>query len=289
MNTRQIFRGALLATLITAVGGSAWQFAAIERNRLTINLLQSSIASEQKLLRQLVSRRGPREAKTDAVTPTAAPDWMGDEVSPTINETIYALLHRVEDMKEWFEANPAHQIPEMRYLDEHDWIKESAAADPSTVEGARRIAANLRGVATGRFTGQVLKEALSRYVTEHAGLLPLTVSELAPLLANPDDRAILDRYEMLVTGLATTAAAQNLALAIKPASIVDPAYDRSVRTGPGSSFIIRGAPLIDLAYNRARAAYANTHSGDLINDIEKLLPYFSDPADARKYIERKKE
>lgn len=289
MNMQRLFRGALVATLITAIGGSAWQFAAIEQNRLMIDDLQSHIANERKLLRQLVGRRSPRETMTDAVTPPATPDWMGDEVSSTINETIYALLHRVDEMKEWFESNPAHQIPEMRYLDEHDWIKESLTADLSTMEGARRFAANLRGVAVKRFTLQVLKGALSRYVTEHTGLLPPTISELGPLLAHPEDRPILDRYEVLVTGLAATAAAQHLALAIKPASIIDPAYDRSVCTGPDLTVTLLGPPLIDLAYWRAQAAYANTHSGDLIRDIEKLLPYFSDPADARKYIERGKK
>lgn len=289
MNSQRLFRGALVATLIAAAGGSAWQFAAIERNRQTINDLRLSIASEQRLVRQLVGQRGHRENETDAVTPTDTPDWMGEEVSPTINETIYALLRRVEDMKEWFEANPAHQIPEMRYLDEHDWIKESVTADLSTEAGSRQFAASLRGGAIRRFAEEVLKGALSRYATEHAGLLPLTISELGPLLANPGERLILDRYEMLVTGLATTVAAKNRALAIKPTSIIDPSYDRAFWVGPQVSISSNwGAPLLDLAHGKAQAAYANAHSGDFVHDIEKLLPYFSDPADAQKYIEHKK-
>ncbi|MEO6993766.1 MAG: hypothetical protein ABI273_09070 [Lacunisphaera sp.] len=290
MNTRRIFRGTLVATLITAVAGSAWQFTAIERNRLTISEVQSSIASNRKMLQELVNRRLLRKTQTDTAASTATPGWMGGEVSPTINESITALLHHVEDLKEWFEANPAHQIPEMRYLEEHDWIKESVTADLSTEEGARQFAASLRAVAVGRFADQVLKGALSRYTTDHGGLLPLTISELEPLIANPEDRPILDRYEMLVAGLANTLTAQNLALAIKPSSIVDPVYDRSFRMGPQTSFFASsGAPLLDLAYDKAQVAYANTHSGDLISETDKLLPYFSDPADAQKYIERGKK
>ncbi len=290
MNTQRVVRGTLVAMLIAAVGGSAWQFAAVERNRLAIDDLHSSITSERRILRELVNRRGAREAKADAVTPTAIPDWAADDVTPTINESIYTFLRHVEDLKVWFEANSEHQIPEMRFLEEHDWIKESVTADLSTEEGARQFAASLRAVAVGRFAEQVLKGALSHYATEHAGLLPLAVSELEPLLANPADRPILDRYEVLVTGLSTTVAAENRGVALKPASIIDPVYDRAFYTGPhGGITFSSGAPLLDLAYGRAQAAYANTHSGELMSDTETLLPYFSDPTDGRKYVERRKK
>lgn len=290
MNTRRVFRGVLVATLVTAVGGAVWQFAAIERNRLMIENLQSSVASERKILQELASRRGPRETKADRVTLPATPDWADDNVSPTINESITAFLRHVEDLKEWFEANRAQQIPEMRYLNEHDWINGSVTADLSTEEGARQFAASLRAEAIRRFAEQVIKGALSRYTMAHAGLLPLTISELEPLLANPADRPILDRYEVLVSGLSTTHAAANRAVALKPVSIIDPVYDRAFYTDQTTSITFSpGAPLLDLAYGRAQAAYANTHNGELMDDTEKLLPYFNDPADAQKYIERGKK
>jgi hypothetical protein len=294
MITRSVQSLGFMAVALVASGLCVWQIVTIRRNGFTLAGLRAEITRDNAALRQMTPPRdAPAAPKPEPVG--AAPE-PGDETTPGTAELtggIRVFLHQVADLKHWFESTAGASIPELRFLSEHTWVEQTAALDLTSEAATRRTAAKIRTLAMFQFVEQQVKPALDRYETLHGGMLPGSMSELAALL--PDDaRSILDRYELLVTGPRDTPAA-NRAIGIRPEAVVDSEYDPAFYiTGFGAGWAVyrEGDPtpvFVDLAVGRAQARFAAAHNGEVPQDIEPLLPYFTNPADGQRALERQKK
>ncbi len=286
MKTRLILRWALGGMLVAAVAASLWQSGVILRTRGEMARLRTAVAAMRTEIRsdgadlQSFSPRKTVDAATARLT-----DATGGDVSPTMNESIHAFLRRIEAAKRWFDANPNHRIPEMRYLLDHDWVERVAETNPAAPGAERRLAAAIRVTAMQRFAG-VLRSALEQYAAANRGLLPVDISELSPLLPDRGDTPALERYEMLVNGAANTPAGQNYAIGLKTTAVVDPETDAVLYVGSANGILYANdMPLLEIAAGHARAAYANAHGGEAPPDVAAMLPYFKDAADGQRYLE----
>lgn len=283
-------RSALFATLgLAAALGCVWQYVRIRSERSQVLQFRAEVAARVVALRRAEESQAPSPAPgAEAVATTT-----DDPVLLELSRAVENCLQQVEGLKNWFNGNPAARIPEMQYLSEHDWIEQSAQAEARGDQKMRETAARIRNVALHRFAATQLKPALEAYAAAHGGVLPADLKELESLLPDPGAAAILRRYELLIRGPTTTAAARNRAIGVRAEAIVDPDFDHAFYIGStGTPVTIvpsatdSNAPLLDIALGRAQAAYANSHNGELVQDVERLAPYFTSRADAQKALER---
>jgi RNA polymerase sigma factor (sigma-70 family) len=127
-------------------------------------------------------------------TKTVAPVSSEDQIASLVK--MYAA--RVEQLKQWLEANPSEKIPELKNLTDNDWLNaiEQLKTDAATDDDFARAAANMRANAE---MGDIskLQSAWRAYSKENNGQNPTDLSQLTPYLKAPLEDAILQRYEML--------------------------------------------------------------------------------------------
>jgi len=159
-----------------------------------------------------------------------------DRREPVENEAD-AWGKRAASLKQWFRDNPDKSIPELRLLDDNDFIYEASrnlVIDPDGHDhnSFPMIANGLRELAKTRLVG-ALGHALAGYVEANGGALPTDLSQLTPyfnsksdpwsaaVLADPS--SILQRYQLLHTGQIGDVPAGEVIIAEK--SAVDPRVD----------------------------------------------------------------
>jgi RNA polymerase sigma factor (sigma-70 family) len=107
-------------------------------------------------------------------------------------EAIWA--QRVSQLKQWLEANPSENIPELNLLSEREWLNSmgplDTADDYSKVMSLERDNAQLKIMS--RLTG-----AWRRYTAANGGQIPTDLSQLTSFLDPAIDPSILQRYEMV--------------------------------------------------------------------------------------------
>jgi hypothetical protein len=121
---------------------------------------------------------------------------------------------RAASIKQWFRDNPDKNIPELRLVNDKDFLYEASrnlVIDPDGHEhnSLPMIANSLRELAKQRLAG-AMGHALAGYVEANGGSLPTDVSQLSPYFNSQSDpwsaavladpAAILQRYQMLHTG-----------------------------------------------------------------------------------------
>jgi len=150
-------------------------------------------------LMRLRGEVGRLKGLVQKVTPTktAAPVSPEDQIASLAK--MYAA--RVEQLKQWLEANPSEKIPEFKNLTDNDWLNavEQLKTDAATDDDFARAAANMRANAE---MGDIskLQSAWRAYSKENNGQNPTDLSQLTPYLKAPLEDAILQRYEMLPAG-----------------------------------------------------------------------------------------
>ena len=100
---------------------------------------------------------------------------------------------RVDRLKQWLEANPSENIPELQNILEQTWLD---AIENLTDDSFALVARTLRANAEMRVFG-TLSSALRKYAQENNGQFPTDLSQLKPYFKSPIDDAILQRYEIL--------------------------------------------------------------------------------------------
>jgi RNA polymerase sigma factor (sigma-70 family) len=103
---------------------------------------------------------------------------------------------RAVQLKQWLEENPAEAIPELRFLDEQDWINSIYPLRLESAEDYRRAMATVRANAQQRVMSRLFG-ALRQYARTNNGAFPSDLSQLVPYLKSPIDDAILQRYEIV--------------------------------------------------------------------------------------------
>jgi hypothetical protein len=260
---------------------TAWQR---KREQIASQLAAERQAADD-LGRELANARGD----LNRLSPMAAGDPV-DQASLAREAQIQAWLTRVKQLKAFLAQHPEHFIPEMRGLNEDDWLLVAKNAQTDDEDGLRKAFGELREKMKVKFAGG-LTAALRKFMAQRNGQLPSDPLELAPYFGGPVDPDVLQRYEM-TTGeapgeLSAGAKAAGLQLAmtqvvLRERAAVDEQYDSRINLGSNGSLKSSGAPGAwidgyDTAFRRANQAYLQANQGQRSSSLADLLPYFDIP------------
>ncbi len=123
----------------------------------------------------------------------------GREEEEPLEATAKSWLAKVNLLKQQLEQMPDRKIPEMQLLKDADWLRITGGGGFQTDAEVRRALCHLRDSAKQYFA-PLLGQALRKYVAANAGQLPTDATQLATYFESPADGAILQRYQMLMSG-----------------------------------------------------------------------------------------
>lgn len=271
--------GMLLALLAGAVGVGCYEALALQEERGQRAALRDRAAERANELTAL------RRAHEAALREVAEAERQFTALAPTKVAPVApsplaierdAWLARVKQLMRHFDEHPEQRIPEMRFLDEGNWLRATFAPLGSRVE-FRTALASVRSAAQTKF-GEQARAALTKYSAAAGDTLPADITALAPYFEPPVEPAILARYEMIRFDYN---AGIRGPLAVRLRAPVDAAYDsRPVYYARGSS---NTAPMAawnpDFSARQARAvnAYVQANPGAADNPPFREVVRFFDP------------
>lgn len=217
----------LLAIL---VGGAAifyWRSRAITgavRSEATALRLEN-----ERLRRQLSELKPPSTVASRSADPVkAAPDATPVSVEPD------GAVARMARLKRYCADHPEFGIPAMRLLHDEDWMEEALKGDLETELGRRLAFGMLRQRAQGE-SSRLVREALARFQTAHAGRSAAGPADLAPYMSQPENADLLAFYRPYGGGFALPPpAGQTWLFEEKPG--VDPWVDFVTVIGSGDGW-----------------------------------------------------
>ena len=112
---------------------------------------------------------------------------------------IKSLSARLAQIKQRLEQSPDQHIPELRFMEEKDWLEVAKDADTGTEEGFHKALSHLRSVAKTKVS-QDMGRALGKYTRANGGELPTDLGQLKSYLEMPLDDAVLQRYRLTQSG-----------------------------------------------------------------------------------------
>lgn len=210
----------------------------------------------------------------------------GAEADRALQAKAAGLLRAVDNLRKHLKSNPARMIPEMRLLTDKDWLEVAHQfPDPKTDADYRKAFSRLRAAAKAELV-PLMSAALGHYEDDHGGNLPSDPLQLASYFEPPVGDDILARY----------AVAQHpgpidseRTIYERPSAFVDDVYENAVTMGvhgwaaqssdepTDTSFALR------MAVSYAMRAFRSEHPNQKPVG-EALVPYFSDPADAQRWL-----
>jgi len=247
MNSTQ--KGLLaLATAAIGVALVEWHLASSLREQVRSLQEQTNASAEQ--IQELQRERN--DAKTQVSTPaqTAAPRASQDtaellnlraEVTRLRAEkstgtpdafTLTALAETAPAAKlnRQLALMPEKGIPELQYLTLADWLDVTKDADLESDAGVRKALSRLRRLAKSRLY-PAWQRAFRAYLDKNDNQLPTVLAQLKPYFETPIDDAILRRYQLLITGNASTLNPGDYIMTEK--APVDQDYDERYEMGLG--------------------------------------------------------
>jgi RNA polymerase sigma factor (sigma-70 family) len=148
---------------------------------------------------ELLKLRGQVAQLQRTQSPVAATD--------PFTQSVLALAARAAQLNQYLQQMPDKKIPELRLLDESDWLNVAKTANFDTDGGIRKALQRLRRLAKDKVP---IGSALSAFANANNGQLPADLSQLKPYFDKSslgdlglDDSAfsaIIGRYTLLHTG-----------------------------------------------------------------------------------------
>ncbi len=182
-------------------------------------------------------------------------------------------MARVNDLKQRFEQTPGAKIPELKFLTDQTWL-DVAKGQFKTEEDYQKALATLRMEASTIFLGSKVEGPLMEYVQANNGQFPNDISQLQPYLKTPEDRAILERYQIIPAIYLGQNAEMIGEWAITQKTPVDEQQD--VRVSMGLKGTVRSYyTQTDRALDSAINAFAAANGGRMPQGIYDLQPYIS--------------
>jgi hypothetical protein len=271
----------LAGGLATSLGGILYQANVIfahQREQLAlerhITVLESQRADFRS--RQEAAARDLHLAEQQlAALPAAATATAQSSHDPEVQ----AWLARLKQLRQDFSQHPEQQIPEMRLLNDEEWLQAALHATFDTDDHRRASLAEVRKVAKRNFAAK-LSSALSKFIRESGGQLPANSLDLAPLFDPPADPTMLQRYAMIQSGPVTPSNRTNVVL--REVAPVDAEFDFRENINAAGGYTTSGsitAWIDDYPARalRARHAYAAAHNGTLPTNLAQTIPYIVPP------------
>jgi RNA polymerase sigma factor (sigma-70 family) len=105
-----------------------------------------------------------------------------------------AWLDRIGRLRQRLEQTPEAQIPELKYLEEEDWL-DAARGKLDTEDDYRAAFSRLRASGENRFL-HIAAEALKKYLETHHDQFPAELSQLSLYFDTPPAEEVLTRYHV---------------------------------------------------------------------------------------------
>lgn len=186
---------------------------------------------------------------------------------------------RVTQLQQCLELNPAARIPEMKLLDEGDWLSVAKDFPLKTQNDYRRALSALRATAQHKF-GEQAYQALQAFQRAQGGQVPANFAMLEPYFDTPPDPAILTRWTIAFPETLPAFALGSDFVATQM-SAVDPEIDGATfvtSTGPGATSY--EAIECDRVLGSVLNAYQKAHGDQNLPeslDLKTLLPFVGTP------------
>lgn len=237
------------------------RLAQAQREALEGQTRQSELERELMAAREELAARAEQDVATSARLGTDAVE-------------IKKWITRVQHLRQLFAQRPDQHIPELKLLNDLDWLAIARRIPGFENERDRRESfAVVRDLAKTKFAGQ-LTLALTKFVAANDGALPTDLSQLLPHFTPPIDPAMLQRYEVRQSGKAADKSRRGHAIVERAA--VDADYDSRIHFDSsgnfGSASPWRSAEMGD-DVAAARQRFVAAHSGRPPKDAADILPY----------------
>jgi RNA polymerase sigma factor (sigma-70 family) len=297
--TQKVLIASVVAAAVVAV---VYQAVTLHRQDVQIAQLQNLSATWQREIQRLDRERSvaaSRLAQTTAIQPGAnASD------DPAFDARMRALVETVNRLKKYLDQHPAEQIPEIHSLSDQAWFALAQRYSNLGTDDAdyRPALASLRNSAKSEFL-HAAERALTKYLKGSQGILPSEVAQLAGFFDPPVENDIFQRYEMTAGGPATALSKSAMIFREKASLAIDPARDNQagligygVSMGAFPNAAAQSPAVFDTAaqqktVDQALRAFADAHGGNdpAIDEVEALLPYFQNPDDGARIVQRMRD
>ncbi len=203
--------------------------------------------------------------------------------------TVAAWSARLRRLRQLVAEQPDQQIPELKLLEEKDWLQIAQSASLASDPQQRAALGELRSLAKLKFIGP-LHDALEKFTAASGGALPSDIGQLAPYFNPPVDPAMLQRYQMATTEKAGRS--DGPIITEKPS--IDHEGDESVSITRSGAIIVETVSSVEITLGEggsaaelppfvaelraAGAKFVQANGGKPFTEIEQLRPYLSDPA-----------
>jgi len=186
----------------------------------------------RRMQREFVLARLPA-LRQDPGTPSTPPSaGTASAANPPGSAAALLAAVRVAVLKLNLEQKPERRIPELQFAEDEDWREAAKLATTESDEDVRKALSLLRTAAKLRF-GRLLTLSLRKYTEAHNGDLPTDLSQLKPFFSVAVDDAVLQRYEIHVTGNTAAPGFSPYSTFVREKSeaLPDSFYDERVRIG----------------------------------------------------------
>lgn len=284
--------------LALAVGTGLFEAVVISRQRAELAEHRTRLAALTGELERLRAVRdqqshqlGAAEHELAQVRAAAAKLAAAD---PAMEAALDEWLQKVVRLREYLDATPTSQIPELRYLTAKDWLDATKEGSLETELDLRRALSDLRRAAKQRFSPELMT-ALQRYLKANQARPPSDVAQLAPFFERSVDPAILARYGVFSIDESDPSYVRMIGpdgparWMIREKDNVDDYYDSTVFVS-SAGHGVQGSSKYDRELNAAYRAYAAAHNGNAPStaaDVAPYLPSTIDPVFIQRRLENK--
>jgi RNA polymerase sigma factor (sigma-70 family) len=298
--TMSVIKTAALATaIIAAVTVGVYQRQQVSALQTQLDVVKAQLqpaanaadlaADRDKALRQLAALQAENDRLNKSLPELLR---LRDEVSRLKRDTNTALasnndpsiaaaktwVTRLNLLKARLEQSPEARVPEMKLLEEEDWLAAVKSPNLESEEDYRRAFASLRNSAANKLAPKI-QQALSRYMEANNKAFPSNVGELAAYL-EPKDPTLLARWEVLPSSRSVSVKMGGDWVVMQPTPI-DAEFDNQFVIGPNgygtSTFPKEGQPTeedID-ALTPAKEAFAKSNNNKEPESFEDLEPFLT--------------
>lgn len=274
---------------LAAFGGYEFFVAAQQRAQLDAAQKKSAelraeatrLKQEASLTTQDLAQAERQLAELSTMHRAASPEAQARQGEITV------WLKQVKHLRRLFDEKPEQRIPEMKLLDDQDWLRVAKRANFDSEEGLLQALASVRDTAVHRYRTQ-LAPALRQFAKTATDQTTPDILALIPLLGPDVDPSLLSRYELTKTTYATPR--PGLEWHVSNKAPVDPLYDQRfdehARSDGSSGMSGSSAPTAWIPnfaerFAQARREFSLAKNGAKIETMSDAIPFFSPALDPR--------
>ena len=186
----------------------------LARLRSDNDRLRRDTAELVKLRGEVTRLRELEQQSAQSKTPAAVSE-------DPFTQSVLALTQRAGELNGHLQRMPDKKIPEIQLLTENDWLSVAKEVSLQSEAEVRESLSKLRNVAKHKFATYAL-QAVEKFMAANNGQMPTDIPQLKPYFEVPVEDAILQRYEVLPTGDASSLRDNWV---MRERTRVDPDYD----------------------------------------------------------------